>query len=310
MKIINKPKISVILTTYNGQRFIKEAIASILKQTLSDFQFIIVNDGSVDETEKIILSIKDDRIEYYLIDHVGHANALNYGLSKCKAELTSIIDHDDIASPEKFQMQFDLFNKNDNVGVIGSVYSFIDENGKLLNRINVPLVNNEIKEKLLYRDVICHSGVMYKTKLIKDVGGYYQKYDVASDYELWLRIVNKTDFLNIRECLMRTRKHKLSQTSPIKSFKNNNKCALLALNDHSYLVPIEKMYVKAIWEILYGDVKVGRKRLIREICESITPIGTKFKYLILSLLNRETINCYFYFNPLRRINIFVKRTNQ
>ena len=153
MKVINKPKISIILTTYNGQRFIKDTIDSILKQTLSDFQFIIVNDGSVDETEKIILSINDDRIEYYLIDHVGHANALNYGLSKCKAELTSIIDHDDIASSEKFQMQFDLFNKNNNVGVIGTVYSVINEKGKVLNRINVPLVNIEIKEKLLYRDV-------------------------------------------------------------------------------------------------------------------------------------------------------------
>jgi len=172
------------------------------------------------------------------------------------------------------------------------------------------LVNIEIKEKLLYRDVICHSGVMYKTKLIKDAGGYNQKYDVASDYELWLRIVNKTEFFNIGECLMRIRRHKLSQTSPLKSFKNNNKCALLVLNDHSCLVPIEKMYVKAIWEIIYGDVKVGRNRLLSEICKSITPFGTKFKYLILSLLNRRAINFYFYFNPLRRINALVKRTNQ
>ncbi len=165
-------KVSVIITTYNGEKYIEKCINSILNQTLTEFQLIIVNDGSIDETERIIEKFSDKRIEYYLIEHSGHINALNFGLTKCQAKFTSIQDHDDIAIKNKLELQYGLFNSNKELGVIGTSYFVIDESDKVLQKVVLPREDERIKNKLLYRDVICHSGVMYRTNLIRKVGGY------------------------------------------------------------------------------------------------------------------------------------------
>ncbi len=302
-KLSLKTKVSVILTSYNGERFIHEAIHSILEQTFIDYKFVIVNDGSNDLTEKIVTSIKDPRIEYYRIDRGGHVNALNYGLSKCKTELTTIIDHDDIALPDKLEKQVSLFSLNSNFGVVGTSYYIINNLGKVINKITVPSQNDKIINTLQYRDVLCHSGVMYKTKLIKEIGGYNPKYNTAADYALWLKLISKTNFHNICEPLMKIRKHSHSQTSPLTSYKRNNEDALLALNDLMQNWVEDKKYLEYIWKIIYGDIKTGRKLLLKDIVNNKLSLDLKIKikYLLMSVLNRKIINYYYYFNPFRKI---------
>lgn len=300
-------KVSVIITTYNGSKYIGKCIESILEQKLHDFQLIVVNDGSTDDTENIIKSFSDKRLEYYLTANNGHVGALNYGLSKCKAKLTSIQDHDDIALKDKLYQQYSLFEADDSLGVVGTSYFVIGEGNKVLQKMILPSADFEIKKKMIYRDIICHSGVMYKTELIRKVGGYKKKYSVAADYELWLRLLNKTKFFNIDEPLMLFRKHKYSQTSALEKYENNNHCSLLALEKHKDLVGKEQKYIFAIWQIIYGDVKKGRWDLLKETIRNFQPIKIKTKYLIISIFNRNMISKYYYFNPFRRLFIILTK---
>ena len=147
--MVDAPKLSVLLTTYNGQRYIKETIVSILSQTYTNFKFLIINDGSKDNTEHVIHSFNDDRIEYYRTEHNGHISALNYGLAKCDTEFVSVIDHDDIALNNKLELQINFLLNNKDIGVVGTSYFFMNHNGKRFGKIMLHKTDNEIKAVLL-----------------------------------------------------------------------------------------------------------------------------------------------------------------
>ncbi len=200
------PVISVVMPVYNGEKYLREAIDSILNQTFTDFELLIINDGSSDSTEKIIQSYHDDRIVYIKNEqNLGLIKTLNKGLDLAKGEFIARMDQDDISSHERFTKQIALFEKNPEIGVCGTWFTLFRENHE--DRIiKHPEHNDSIKIGLLTSCFIGHPTVMMRKKAIENYR-YDVNYQAAEDFELWTRLIRITKFYNIQESLLKYRFH-------------------------------------------------------------------------------------------------------
>lgn len=227
------PKISVLMPVYNTEeKYLKESIESILNQTFTDFEFIIINDGSKNNTEQIILSYKDDRVKYIKNDkNLGIIETLNKGLSIANGEYIARMDSDDIALPERLEKQFNYMDKNINIGILGTWFKRIPHN----QIIQHPLDNDEIKFFLLYNfNVLGHPTIMIRTSIIQKYNLKYEEQNKhVEDYGLWLAMLNKTDFANIGEILVHYRWHSnnISKQHSEVQIKNANRLKIEAQKD-------------------------------------------------------------------------------
>lgn len=194
--------LTVLMTTYNNAEYLSTSIKSILNQTYNNFDFIIIDDGSTDNSKEIIEGFKDKRIKYLKIENSGLGAALNYGLKLAETELIVRMDADDISLPDRIAKQYDFISKNKNYDIISSWYSAF-ENKKLLYTIKTPESDEEIKNRFALHSEVIHAGMLYKKDKIFSNGGY--KPIVFEDYELWLRIKDKVKFYNLQEVLLLVR---------------------------------------------------------------------------------------------------------
>ncbi len=198
--------ISVIISTYNSEEFLKESISSILKQTYKNFELVIVNDGSTDNSRKIIEKYQqaDDRI--ILIDNqtnLGRPKARNKALKIAKGKYIAILDADDIALPERLEIQYNHMEKYKEIFLLGSSAINITHDGKYVNITKVPLSFNKIANKLPKKNCIIHPTVMYR-----NTGEFFyrEKFPYAQDYDLYLRILSDGQKLeNLKKPLIKYR---------------------------------------------------------------------------------------------------------
>ena len=216
------PQLSVIMSVYNGEHFLEESIHSILNQTFSDFEFIIINDGSKDASEKIILGFKDDRIRY--IDNkinIGLIASLNKGLKLAKGQYIARMDDDDISLPTRFEKQVQYLDKNQNTFVLASKLVIINENGyevdswpEDLSAVSV----NEIKQLLPKINCIGHPTVMMRSDCLRNTN-YSDKLKHSEDWGLWLNLLsNDFEIAKLNEVLLKYRVHKKSTTVSINKY--------------------------------------------------------------------------------------------
>ena len=201
------PAISVIMAVYNGEKFLRQAIDSILNQTLGDFEFIIINDGSTDDTQNILESYSDPRIDLYQHENIGLTKSLNRGLKEAKGRYIARMDADDISYPHRFKKQFDFLEKNNEYAVVGSFVKAIDCKSKIIYTIEKPVSDKEIKEHLKNDNCIAHGSAFFRKKCIFDVGLYDESIKTAQDYDLFLRLSEKYRLANIPEYLYGWREH-------------------------------------------------------------------------------------------------------
>lgn len=209
------PKISVIMPVYNAEKFLAEAIESISNQTFTDFELIIVNDGSKDNSLNIINDYKnkDSRIKLLDQENTGIVGALNNALKISSGKFIVRMDADDISEKERFEKQV-IFLEKENAYLCGTWARIIDENGILLEnkKMNYPK-KTWLKNKfyLLRENPFIHPSVMFKREvydLNKDKNGnLYKNYKHIEDYELWTRIVPKYKSINLQEYLLKYRVH-------------------------------------------------------------------------------------------------------
>ena len=193
------------MPVYNGEKYLLESIKHVLKSNLKKFEFIIVNDGSSDNSENIIKSFKDKRIKYFGKINSGISESLNYGLSKCNYNLIARIDCDDLMLSDRLGIQYKYFLSN-TIDVLGSNAILFGSNDKNLISTKMPLSHHSIKNKLeWFESPLIHPSVMYKKESVIKAGGYKEKY--ADDYELWLRMIKNNRFSNLKENLIYLRKH-------------------------------------------------------------------------------------------------------
>lgn len=201
-----KKGVSIVLPTYNRAHMIKAAIDSVLAQTYTNFELIIIDDGSTDETEQMIAGYQDERIHYYKLEqNGGQAKARNYGIAKARYDLIAFEDSDDIWHPMKLEKQMKALSEvKDKVGMVYHKLKYeIEDYGTLI----LPKGENEkrsgdIFAQLLWDNMIGMPTLLVRKCCIEDVGGFDESLECLEDYDLVLRIAKKYEAIFVDEILL------------------------------------------------------------------------------------------------------------
>jgi glycosyltransferase involved in cell wall biosynthesis len=197
------PKITVILPVYNCEMYVQTAVESILNQTFTDFEFLIIDDASTDTTVAIVKKFDDSRIQ--LIQkpvNSGYTNSLNSGLKLAKGEYIARMDGDDISMPERFAQQIAYLESHPEVVVCGTTYKIVGND----KRITLPEHHEAIKIGLLWGNCIMHPSVMIRKKVVDDFSIQYDtSKEPAEDYALWVRMLSLGKLHNLQEVLLEYR---------------------------------------------------------------------------------------------------------
>ena len=206
------PKVTVLLSVYNGEKYLHEAMQSILVQTYTDFEFLIVDDGSTDQSPVIIRSFNDFRIRVLKNpERLKLSGALNRGMKEAKGVYIARMDADDIALPQRLQRQVEYMDQHPEVGMCGTAIEIFS---KVKTRIDIyPKTAVEIKAYALFDCPFCHPTVMMRRDFFIEHDLWYDgSYYPTEDYELWARAVDHFPTVNLDEVLLRYRVHDNSMT--------------------------------------------------------------------------------------------------
>jgi len=225
------PLVTVLMSVYNGEDFLTEAIESILGQTFKDFEFLIVNDGSKDKSSEIVSQFvqKDRRIRLIDQDNKGLVAALNRGLEEARGTLIARIDADDIAYPNRLEKQVAHMSENPEVIASGSSITLIDTQGQIIRQIKYPVTTDEVRKQMIEGSKLAHPAVMMRRAVVLEVGAYREVCRPADDYDLWLRLLEVGEIDNLKEPLLYYRQHdnKMSNTESF-SMRLATECAKFA----------------------------------------------------------------------------------
>jgi len=207
------PNVSVLMSVHNGEKFISEAINSVLNQSYQEFEFIIINNNSEDETSSIISKFNDPRINLYnLSEKLNLSEALNYGLKNCDSELIARIDSDDIMMPTRLERQVKFFKKYSKISLLGSAIERIFENGEHRDFVYYPQNHDEILKAVARMCPFAHPSVMYKRSIVKKLGYYSESFSYAQDFELWIKFLKDYTTANLKYPLTKYRTHSLQNS--------------------------------------------------------------------------------------------------
>ncbi|WP_312748041.1 glycosyltransferase [Sphingobacterium multivorum] len=212
--------ITVIIPCYNGRQYLKEAIESVLNQSYSNFELLIVNDGSTDDSLEVIKDFSDRRIK--VINNkmnLGIVKALNIGISNAGGEYIARLDADDMMHKDRLLKQMQFLQKNKDIDIVGSYHYIVDENGCIISIKEYPISNTEIKFMLFFQNPFSHPSVMFRAHIIKEFP-YSSEYKHIEDYILWCNILKTYKGANIPECLTYYRVH---QKNVSKEFQNSQR---------------------------------------------------------------------------------------
>lgn len=199
-------KITVVLPVYNGSKYLKETIESVLNQTFTDFDFLIINDVSTDNSEEVILSFTDPRIKYCLNQkNLGSIGAPVKGMNMSLTEYIARIDQDDIWLPTKLEKQIQRLDADPRIGICGtSIELFGDREGVKI----FPVTNEYLKVGFLFFCCMSHPSVVFRKSFLDETGVMYNEaYRLADDYKMWVDCIDLTEIYNIPEPLVRYRQH-------------------------------------------------------------------------------------------------------
>jgi glycosyltransferase involved in cell wall biosynthesis len=200
------PRVTVLMSVFNGEKYLREAIDSILNQTFKDFEFLIINDCSTDGTAEILGSYHDPRIRIvYNEENIGLTKSLNKGLKLAKGEYIARMDADDISLPERLQKQVEFLDTHPEIGVLGTWIQWIDESSKSSRIIHPPTAPGVIGWFLIFENCVAHPSVMMRADVIKQLGFYNVEAIHAQDYDLWVRANFITRIANIPDTLLQLR---------------------------------------------------------------------------------------------------------
>lgn len=202
--------VSVLMPVYNGGKYLAEAVESILNQTYQDFEFLVLDDGSTDDTLKQLhqYAAMDSRLRVIARDHLGLGTTQRELVHYAKGEFIAHMDADDIALPGRFELQVAFLRRNPKVVCVGGAFQMIDSAGRFLTTLTPPQTDLEIQQLMLSgHTAINHPTVMMRLAAIRLVGGYDSEYDLAEDLDLWLRLGEVGEMANLADVLLKYRLH-------------------------------------------------------------------------------------------------------
>lgn len=211
LKKFHIPRVGVIMPVYNAERFLRKAVDSIFSQTYQDFELIAINDGSTDQSVKILESYLPKIRIFHMPQNSGVTKALNHALLMSRSELIARMDADDISMPERLAKQVEYLDHNKEIMVLGTYFNSVNEDFSALiwDNKDIPIEPDKVKETLLKHCCIGHPTVMMRRRIIEIMGGYneQEEYRAVEDYELWLRISRRFKIANLPETLLYYREY-------------------------------------------------------------------------------------------------------
>jgi len=275
------PAISVAMSVYNGERFLESAILSVTGQSFSDFEFLIVDDGSRDSSPQIIErhAARDSRIRPILRENRGLISSLNEMIALARAPVFARMDADDISRADRFEKQHAFLRDNPDYGVIGSWSDDMDEHGRLIRSPGVdhPVTHEQMLVAIeMGEQLICHPAAMMRRDVVQSVGGYHAAFRHCEDLDLWLRLASVTRLGNISERLLRYRRYP-DQVSSRHSTEQQigSAVARLAWRERQAGRPDPTAHLPALPPIADLDALFGREGVSRDVRETVA-LGLRY----------------------------------
>jgi glycosyltransferase involved in cell wall biosynthesis len=196
--------VTILMPVRNGERWLETALASVAAQTVRDFELVVVDNGSTDRTPAILVQAcsGDERIVTIAEPQPGISSALNTGLGIARAALTARLDADDVALPHRLERQLHFMAQHPGVGLLGSWAAVVDEGGRVRGHRRPPTEHDDLLRVLAASNPFIHSSIMFRTELVRRLGGYRHAFEVSEDYDLWLRISETTRLANLPDELV------------------------------------------------------------------------------------------------------------
>lgn len=206
---MNKAPLTVLMAVRNGGPYLRPAVESILAQTYEDFEFLIIDDASTDETVEVIRSYSDRRIRLLpLVKNIGQTAALNRGLREVSTKWIARMDADDYSAPDRFRAQMDAINRDDRLGCVGTfAWFFRDDPAKQDAILTRPIEHEAIQNTLLWASPIIHGTIVVNTEAVIEAGGYDERYRYSADLDLYDRLLKKCRAANLPQPLVGLRRH-------------------------------------------------------------------------------------------------------
>ena len=296
------PQISVVLPVYNGEKHLHQAIESVLKQTFKDFEFIIINDGSTDNSINIIESFKDSRIRLIINNkNLKLIHTLNAGFKLAKGKYIARMDSDDIAHKKRFEKQIEFLEKNPDISVLGTGFEVIDNpDKKILYEKN----NIDIKWKQLYECHILHPSVMLRRSTFIENNYFFDKnYEHCEDYELWTRVSKKHQLANLKENLMYYREWEDNISHKHKNTQEKNSI-IVRKNIFKWIgADLNELEINLFRELSYQNYS-SKINIVKDLLEKIYLANKKSKYFPERYMDKKLKHIWLNYNLNKEKNNF------
>ena len=281
-----KEKISILLPLYNDELYIKKAIQSVFANSYKNFELVVINDGSNDNSLEIVKSINDERLKIYTKSNTGLIDTLNYGLTKCNYEIIMRMDGDDEIEKEKIETQL-LFFKKLNPIILGTGGYIINNFSEIKSKVDVPENNKSILKKMrLLQPSIIHASIMFYKDAIIKAGKYDEKFSVAEDYELFYRLSRMGDLRNINIPFYKIRKNEenvsvtrsrtqLLNTMIARGLYQDQNLKKVNINDYNHYKEKTKNSMEfKIIDFLNNKINNSKSGLLKNLCKVLKKIIT------------------------------------
>jgi glycosyltransferase involved in cell wall biosynthesis len=278
-----RPLVTVLLPVYNGAAHIAESIESVLGQSFRDFELLLIDDGSTDETPSILAGFGDDRIRVLVNErNLGLTATLNRGIGAALGAYIARQDADDLSDPGRLAAQVDHLEANPATALLGTSYRRIDESGRPEGTRPVPSDPTSIRWRLLFLSAFAHSSVMIRAAVLDEVGRYDERYRYAQDYELWSRIARTHPVAAIPEPLVSYRRTASSLTATydgaddeVEAISAANIAWILdrAGSERSDIAALDR---ETAWQLLFGDASGLDPRAAKSVAPPILDLQRAF----------------------------------
>jgi glycosyltransferase involved in cell wall biosynthesis len=264
-----KPKISVVMPVYNCAQYLEEALASLLIQTFDDFEILAINDGSTDDSLKILEKYAkiDSRLKILSQKNSGIVKALNRGIKESRADYIARMDGDDISFPNRFTDQVKILDADPEVVLVAGNFEVIDQASEFLYRGLVVPDNDYLQRAFYLRNAIAHGSVMFRKSVVQRIGGYSDKCGPTEDLELWMRLLKEGDFA--------------ATDSPVYKWRMNQ--GGLTLSNNAESIRQSQLHIEKRWQ--EGQPKyLSRDEIIKRAnyyCTNYKKYGAHYKNLLL-----------------------------
>lgn len=292
------PTVSVIIPTYNHEKFINQTIESVLNQTFQDFEIIITDDGSTDNTKNIIKSFNDKRIKFFSFkENKGVPTALNNCLKHASSKYISLLGSDDLFEKQKLERQVSFLEKNKNIGAVFSWANIIDEKNNLINNKNPLYLRFKQQNKSRYQwlnyffyksNCLCASSALIRKSIHDKVGKYDERYLQLQDFDFWIRLCLKYEIYIIKEPLVKYRFNTDKKNLSADDEEKNNRLFWEHLSIMNNFLNIKKKEdLLKIFPISKKIIKKEHKEIIPEFI--IAQMGLNSPFLFNKIFSLITI---------------------